>query len=114
LPKEASKQSQSIGKALAKEDKPIALNSTQAVVVALANLLPEAIYHVFMDNIFSSSNLRSLPNNGHGAKVTSRKHSDIDEELARDKGNDGKARNSYKFNQVKVILIPDVTFDEGF
>ena len=50
------------------EDKPIALNSTQSVVVALANLLPKATYHVFVDNLFSSSDLfRSLRKHGHGA-----------------------------------------------
>ncbi|KAH7182194.1 hypothetical protein DER46DRAFT_587936 [Fusarium sp. MPI-SDFR-AT-0072] len=37
------------------EDKPIALNSTQSVVVALANTLPKATYHVFVDNLLSSS-----------------------------------------------------------
>lgn len=52
------------GKKPATGDKPIALN--QNVVVALANMLPKATYHVFVDNLFSSSDLfRSLRKHGH-------------------------------------------------
>ncbi|KAJ3453795.1 hypothetical protein MRS44_018427 [Fusarium solani] len=61
------------GKKPATEDKPIALNSTQSVVVALANMLPKATYHVFVDNLFSSSDLfRSPRKHGHGAAGTAR------------------------------------------
>ena len=59
------------GKKPATEDKPIALNSTQSVVVALANMLPKATYHVFVDNLFSSSDLFcSLRKHDHGATGT--------------------------------------------
>ncbi|KPM34433.1 hypothetical protein AK830_g12144 [Neonectria ditissima] len=54
------------GKKPATGDKPIALNSTQSVVVSLANMLPKTTYHVFVDNLFSSSDLfRSLRKHGH-------------------------------------------------
>jgi hypothetical protein len=45
------------------------------VVVALVNLLPEARYHVFLDNLFSSSNLfRRLRRLGHNATGTARRN----------------------------------------
>ncbi|WAO97069.1 Hypothetical protein NCS54_01477500 [Fusarium falciforme] len=75
------------------EDKPIALNSTQSVVVALANLLPKATYHVFVDNLFSSSDLfRSLRKHGHGATGTARPDCGIHKELQQDKKADGGSR----------------------
>ncbi|RKK67067.1 hypothetical protein BFJ63_vAg15837 [Fusarium oxysporum f. sp. narcissi] len=53
------------------EDKPIALNSAESVVVALENMLPKATYHMFVDNLFSSSDLfRCLRKHGHGATGT--------------------------------------------
>jgi hypothetical protein len=96
------------GKKPATEDKPIALNSTQSVVVALANMLPKATYHVFVDNLFSSSDLfRSLRKHGHGATGTARPNCGIHKELQQDKKADGGAKTSYEFNQVKVIPTPD-------
>ncbi|KAF4334764.1 ac transposable element-derived 4 [Fusarium beomiforme] len=74
------------GKKPAKEDKPIALNSTQSVVVALANMLPKATYHVFVDDLFSSSDLfRSLRKHGHGGTGTARPNCGIDKKLQQDK-----------------------------
>jgi hypothetical protein len=100
--------SKAAGKELAREEKPIALNPTQAVVITLANLLPKATYHIFIDNLFSSSGLlRSLRKHGHGAIGTARKNSGIYKELAEDKGNDGKVKRSYEFNKVKAIPTPD-------
>jgi hypothetical protein len=64
--------SKAAGKELAREEKPIALNPTQAVVIILANLLPKATYHIFIDSLFSSSGvLRSLRNHDHGAALQS-------------------------------------------
>jgi hypothetical protein len=84
------------------------LNSTQSVVVALANLLPEATYHVFVDNLFSSSDLfRSLRKHGHGATGTARPDCSIHKELQQDKKADGGVKASYEFNQVKIIPTPD-------
>ncbi|KAM5529050.1 hAT family dimerization domain protein [Fusarium oxysporum f. sp. phaseoli] len=57
------------------EDKPIALNSTQRVVVAVANMLPKATYHVFVDNLF-----RCLRKHGHGATGKARPNCGIDKE----------------------------------
>lgn len=43
------------------EAKIVALNSTQSVIIALINLLPISIYHVFIDNLFLLPDLfRSL------------------------------------------------------
>ena len=50
------------------DNKMIPLNNTQAVVVALVNMLPKGRYHVFVDNLFSSADLfRSLRAHGYGA-----------------------------------------------
>ncbi|KAJ3454536.1 hypothetical protein MRS44_013136 [Fusarium solani] len=38
-------------------DKVITLNSTQSVIIALMNLLPQLTYHVFVDSLFSSPDL---------------------------------------------------------
>ncbi|KAM5350176.1 hypothetical protein ACJ41O_006681 [Fusarium nematophilum] len=92
----------------ATEEKPIALNSTQSVVVALTNRLPKGTYHVFVDNLFSSPDLfRSLRQHGHGATGTARHNCGIHEELQKDKRADGRVKNSYQFNEVKVIPTPD-------
>ncbi|KAM5341427.1 hypothetical protein ACJ41O_014458 [Fusarium nematophilum] len=92
----------------ATEEKPIALNSTQSVVVALTNRLPKGTYHVFVDNLFSSPDLfRSLRQHGHGATGTAHHNCGIHEELQKDKRADGRVKNSYQFNEVKVIPTPD-------
>lgn len=110
-PSQSSTQSQSqgISKAIEKaEDKSIALNSTQAIVIALANLLPKATYHVFFDNLFLLSYLLcSLRKNGHGATGTARTNSGIHIDLIRDKDHDGKVKGSYEFNAVKAIPTHD-------
>ncbi|RKL12112.1 hypothetical protein BFJ70_g16336 [Fusarium oxysporum] len=82
------------GKKPATEDKSIALNSTESVVVALANMLLKATYQLFVDNLFSSSDLfRSLRKYGHGATGTARPNYGIHKELQQDKKADGGDQN---------------------
>jgi hypothetical protein len=96
------------GKRPGAEDKPVAMNSTQSVVIALANMLPKATYHVFVDNLFLSSDLfRSLRRHGYGATGTARPNCGIHKELKQDKNADGGVKTSYEFNTVKVIPTPD-------
>ena len=64
IPKKGGKK-----RALVTDDKMIPLNNTQAVIIALYNLLPQGIYHVFLDNLFPSADLlRSL--RAHGYRAT--------------------------------------------
>ncbi|KAG6979697.1 PiggyBac transposable element-derived protein 4 [Fusarium oxysporum f. sp. conglutinans] len=90
------------------KDEPFAPNSTQAIVIALTNMLPKATYHIFMDNLFSSSPLfRNLRNHGLGATGTARTNSGIHQELVQDRKDDGKVKKMYEFNTVKTIPTPD-------
>jgi hypothetical protein len=90
------------------KDEPFAPNSTQAIVIALTNMLPKATYHIFMDNLFSSSPLfRNLRNHGVGATGTARTNSGIHQELVQDRKDDGKVKKMYEFNTVKTIPTPD-------
>jgi hypothetical protein len=90
------------------EDNSIAANSTQAIVIALTNMLPKGIYHVFGDNLFSSSNLFcTLRNHGHGATGAAGTNSGIYQELVQDKNDDRKVKKMYEFNTVKAIPTPD-------
>lgn len=74
----------------------IALNSTQSVVIALLNLLPKAIYHVFVDNLFASPDLfRSLRQHGHGATGTARPNCRIYKELANSKLRDQTGKSGF-------------------
>jgi hypothetical protein len=89
-------------------DKVIALNSTQSVVIALINLLPNSIYHVFVDNLFSSPDLfLSLRQHGHGATGTARPNCGIFKELIDAKKKDKSGKSGFKFNEIKVIPTPD-------
>ena len=86
----------------------IALNSTQSVVIALINLLPNSIYHVFVDNLFSSPDLfLSLRQHGHGATGTARPNCSIFKELIDAKKKDKSRKSGFKFNEIKVIPTPD-------
>ncbi|EXK78883.1 hypothetical protein FOQG_16467 [Fusarium oxysporum f. sp. raphani 54005] len=88
-------------------DKVITLNSTQSVVIALINLLPKSIYHVFVDNLFSSPGLfLSLRQHGHGATGTARPNCGIFKELVDAKKNDKSGKSGFKFNEIKVIPTP--------
>ena len=89
-------------------DKVIALNSTQSVVIVLINLLPNSIYHVFVDNLFSSPDLfLSLRQHGQGATGTARPNCGIFKELVDAKRNDKSGKSGFKFNEIKVIPTPD-------
>jgi hypothetical protein len=87
------------------------LNSTQNAVIALANMLPKAIYHVFMDNFFSSLDLfRSLHTYGHEATGIARPTSASIRSyrrISREKGGSRLVKTRYEFNRVKMILTPD-------
>ncbi|KNB16631.1 hypothetical protein FOXG_14450 [Fusarium oxysporum f. sp. lycopersici 4287] len=90
------------------EPSTVYLNPTQAVVVALVNLLPEARYHVFLDNLFSSSNLfRRLRQLGHGAKGTARRNCGLYRLLVKLKAGDNTAAGSIPFNCLKAIPTAD-------
>ncbi|KAM6513535.1 hypothetical protein FALCPG4_18959 [Fusarium falciforme] len=89
-------------------DKIMALNSTQSVVIALINLLPESTYHVFVDNLFSSPDLfRSLRQHGHGATGTARPNCGIYKGLADAKKADKAGKSGFQFNEIKVIPTAD-------
>ncbi|KAL6362976.1 hypothetical protein LRP88_02376 [Fusarium phalaenopsidis] len=86
----------------------IALNSTQSVVIALISLLPISIYHVFVDNLFSSPDLfRSLRQHGHGATGTARPNCGIYKGLAEAKKADKAGKSGFQFNEIKVIPTAD-------
>ncbi|KAJ3453383.1 hypothetical protein MRS44_017630 [Fusarium solani] len=86
----------------------IALNSTQSVVIALINLLPISIYHVFVDNLFSSPDLfRSLRQHGHGATGTARPNCGIYKGLVEAKKADKAGKSGFQFNEIKVIPTAD-------
>ncbi|WAO97213.1 DDE-Tnp-1-7 domain-containing protein [Fusarium falciforme] len=89
-------------------DKIMALNSTQSVVIALINLLPESTYHVFVDNLFSSPDLfRSLRPHGHGATGTARPNCGIYKGLADAKKADKAGKSGFQFSEIKVIPTAD-------
>ncbi|KAJ3455309.1 hypothetical protein MRS44_013909 [Fusarium solani] len=86
----------------------IALNSTQSVVIALINLLLILIYHVFVDNLFSSPDLfRSLRQHGHGATGTARPRCGIYKGLVEAKKGDQAGKSGFQFNEIKVIPTAD-------
>ncbi|KAK1840386.1 hypothetical protein CCHR01_16995 [Colletotrichum chrysophilum] len=68
-----------------------ALTPTQRVVTSLLSLLPLAVYHVFLDNLFASVKLfRALRRQNIGATGTCRKDGGIDAELVAEKADEGK------------------------
>ncbi|KAJ3453704.1 hypothetical protein MRS44_017951 [Fusarium solani] len=93
---------------MTERDKVIPLNSTQSVVISLINMLPPAVYHVFMDNLFSSSDLfLSLRQHGHGATGTARANCGIYKDLAVSKNKDKLGKSGYEFNEIRVIPTAD-------
>ncbi|KAF6790703.1 hypothetical protein CSOJ01_14506, partial [Colletotrichum sojae] len=73
------------------EAKKAALTPTQRVVTTLVALLPAAVYHVFLDNLFASVKLfQALRRQNIGATGTCRKDSGIDEILVDEKEEEGK------------------------
>ena len=84
------------------------LNPTQSIVIALINKLPKAIYHVFIDNLFSSANLfRSLRQYGHGATGTARRNCGIYAPFAKLKDDDSAGRRLLQFNEVRMAPTVD-------
>ncbi|KAG7408943.1 PiggyBac transposable element-derived protein 4 [Fusarium oxysporum f. sp. raphani] len=67
------------------------LTPTQRVITTLLTLLPLAVYHVFLDNIFASEKLfKALRSSQVGATGTCRKDSGVDELLVAEKDREGK------------------------
>ncbi|KAJ3453158.1 hypothetical protein MRS44_013087 [Fusarium solani] len=94
-------------------DKVIALNSTQSVVIALMNLLPQLIYHVFVDSLFSSPDLfLSLHQHDHGATGTARLNCGIYKELSDYKMKDQSGKSGFKFNEIRVVPTPDIQVNQ--
>ncbi|KAJ0128813.1 Uncharacterized protein HZ326_28094 [Fusarium oxysporum f. sp. albedinis] len=88
-------------------DTTAALNPTQAVVVTLISQLPKAIYHVFLDNLFSSSHLFiALRKQGVAATGTARINSGIWEPFVIAKRED-RAGKCWAFNTVKAMPMPE-------
>jgi hypothetical protein len=86
----------------------VALSNTAGVVIHLVNMLPKQIYHVFIDNLFSSPNLfRTLREAGHGATGTAHPNCGITEELKLVKGKDKAGASGFKYNEVKSIPTTD-------
>jgi hypothetical protein len=85
------------------------LNPTQAVVVMLMKALPNATYHVFCDNLFSTGRLFIiLREDGYGATGTARVNSGIYKPYVTAKKDD-KARGAsgFKFNEIRTAPTPD-------
>jgi hypothetical protein len=69
----------------------VPLTPTQRVVTTLITLLPAAVYHVFLDNLFASVRLlRALRKQQVGASGTCRKDSGIDKILVAEKEAEGQ------------------------
>ncbi|KFA79912.1 hypothetical protein S40288_10407, partial [Stachybotrys chartarum IBT 40288] len=85
----------------------VALNPTQAVVILLVSRLPAAIYHVFLDNLFSSPHLfRALRKQGIAATGTARVNCGIYKPfvVAKQEDRNGKC---WAFNTVKAVPTPE-------
>ncbi|EXL65980.1 hypothetical protein FOPG_17827 [Fusarium oxysporum f. sp. conglutinans race 2 54008] len=71
-------------------------------------MLPKQIYHVFVDNLFSTPPLfRELRDHGYGATGTARPNCGIHKDLKRDKALDKLGRCDYAFNEVRAIPTRD-------
>jgi hypothetical protein len=90
------------------------LNPTQAVVVDLVKRLPPAIYHVFLDNLFSSPDLftvlRAL---NIGATGTCRINSGIFNRLIQLKKDDTSGRLHWAWGQIETVPTPDNKVDQA-
>ncbi|KAJ0134945.1 Uncharacterized protein HZ326_22011 [Fusarium oxysporum f. sp. albedinis] len=75
-----------------------------SVVIALINLLPISIYHVFIDNLFLSPDLfRSLRQHGHSATGIARPNCGIHKGLIEAKKADKAGKPGFQFNEIKII-----------
>lgn len=87
---------------------PRPLTPTQAVVIMLVSLLPHAIYHVFMDNLFAAPNLLLfLRQGGHGATGTTRRNSGIFTSLVDWKTADKAGKAGFFYNEIRTIATSD-------
>uniref|UniRef100_A0A8H7K3B7 PiggyBac transposable element-derived protein domain-containing protein n=1 Tax=Bionectria ochroleuca TaxID=29856 RepID=A0A8H7K3B7_BIOOC len=91
-----------------KRDDEYSLNPTQAVVVNLVKRLPPAIYHVFLDNLFSSPDLFTvLRTLNIGATGTCRINSGIFKGLVQLKKADTNGKLHWHWGQIETVPTPD-------
>jgi hypothetical protein len=84
------------------------LNPTQAVVVALVSKLPHDIYHVFLDNLFSSPDLfKALRILGTGATGTCRTNCGLYRDIVIAKENDRKGKGLWPWGRLETWPTPD-------
>ncbi|KFA80417.1 hypothetical protein S40288_10314 [Stachybotrys chartarum IBT 40288] len=84
------------------------LNPTQAVVVALVNKLPEGIYHIFLNNLFSSPDLfKALRILGIGATGTCRTNCGLFRDIVVAKENDRKGKALWPWGRIQIWPTPD-------
>ncbi|KAK2468315.1 hypothetical protein H9L39_19961 [Fusarium oxysporum f. sp. albedinis] len=105
------------------------LTPTQRVVTTLLTLLPLAVYHVFLDNLFASVKLfKALRSSQVGATGTCRKDSGVDELLVAEKDREGKGIpwgqmhciptkdgkvNQFSWKDNALVLFLTTVFREG-
>lgn len=90
------------------------LNPTQAMVIALVKLLPPAIYHVFLDNLFSSPDLFVvLRDLNVGATGTCRVNCGLFEQLVELKKADNKGKLHWVWGQLETVPTPDNKVDQA-
>lgn len=86
----------------------IKLNLTQAVIVSLVQPLLKAIYHVFLDNLFSSLSLfLALHHQNIGAIGTCRTNSGIFKGFIEAKKDDTCGVKLWHHNEVRTVPTPD-------
>jgi hypothetical protein len=84
------------------------LNKTQAVVATLITRLPSGPFHVFVDNLFSGSDLFTvLRNKGHGATGTVRTNAGIFEDIVKLKALDRKGKTDWVWGQHQEWPTPN-------
>jgi hypothetical protein len=87
--------------------KRLALNPTQSVVPFLIHKLPDASYHVFLDNLFSSPRLfTALREEGHGATGTARVNCGIFKQLVEAKIRHNKGQ-CWQWNELRAYATVD-------
>jgi hypothetical protein len=97
-----------------KRDEETYINPTQAVVINLVKRLPPAIYHVFLDNLFSSPDLFSvLRDLKVGATGTCRTNCGIFKSLAQLKKADNNGLLKWNWGQMETAPTPDNKVDQA-
>ncbi|KFA55188.1 hypothetical protein S40293_09894 [Stachybotrys chartarum IBT 40293] len=88
-------------------DSKITLNPTQTVVVSLVSRLPGTIYHVFLDNLFSSPDLfRALRDRGIAATGTCRTNCGLYKPFVVAKQQDS-GKGCWPYNKVEAMPTPE-------